>query len=371
MDNTSKLLFILLRAAVYPDFNERDTLVEQVDEAGNIWKDLYSLASAQGVLALAFDGVCRVEKEGWLPENIIVPQSLKILWSLNVEKIEERYDHQAKTLEKVTSFFAEYGIKTMVLKGYGLSLLYPVKKHRQYGDLDIWLFGQQKKGDELVRKEFGIKIDNGHHHHTVYKMDGVTVENHYDFVNVHAHPSSHLVEKKLRSLVKERSFSVDIGESKIYLPPLIFSALFILNHNAGHWAASGIKLRNIVDWALMIIRFHDRINWYVIADFAQKMNCDKFLHCMNAVCIDYLGVDQSLIPVFSRDAKLEKRILDDFLHPEFDEKAPSGNIFRALLFKYRRWWTNRWKHRIVYREGLFITFIMQIFSHLQKPKSLR
>lgn len=33
--------------------------------------------------------------------------------------------------------------------------------------------------------EKGIKIDNEHHHHTVFHVDGFMVENHCDIIDVH------------------------------------------------------------------------------------------------------------------------------------------------------------------------------------------
>lgn len=60
----------------------------------------------------------------------------------------------------------------MVLKGYGLSKNYPVPNHRPCGDMDIYLFGDQEKADKLIAEELGIKIDNSHHHHTVFQFQG-------------------------------------------------------------------------------------------------------------------------------------------------------------------------------------------------------
>lgn len=86
----------------------------------------------------------------------------------------------------------------------------------------------------------------------------------------------------------------------------------------------------------------------------------RFLHCLNAMSIDVLGIRSECFPSFERDAALERRVLNDILHPEFDEQAPQGNIVKGLIFKCRRWWANRWKHRMVYKEGLIATFFVQL-----------
>lgn len=103
---------------------------------------------------------------------------------------------------------------------------------------------------------------------------------------------------------------------------------------------------------------------------ASRMNMHRFLNCMNAISIDNLGLDAALIPPFERDVKLEKRVLNDILHPEFSEKFPEKGFVQIIWFKFRRWMANRWKHRIVYREGIIGTFFRQVYSHLLKPKSI-
>lgn len=91
----------------------------------------------------------------------------------------------------------------MLLKGYGVSLDYPIPAHRPCGDIDIWLFGQQEHADALLHREKGTAINLEKHHHTVFSLDGITVENHYDFLNVHAHASNREIEKKLQELAAE------------------------------------------------------------------------------------------------------------------------------------------------------------------------
>lgn len=56
--------------------------------------------------------------------------------------------------------YANNGIRMMVVKGYGLSLDWPVPNHRPVGDLDIYNFGKWKEADVLVAKECCIKEDD-------------------------------------------------------------------------------------------------------------------------------------------------------------------------------------------------------------------
>lgn len=337
------------------------------------WSAVYRLAASQGVLAIAWDGLQRLIGKGHLPADRQPDRALRLRWAYNVAQIEKRYARQRDALVKLADLYGSNGISTMLLKGYGLSLLYPRPAHRPCGDIDIWLFGKQAEADQALRRNCGIVVDEGEHHHTVFTFDGVPVENHYDFLNVHAHLSNRGIERRLKRLAAapEQCEAIGVDGRILYLPSADFHALFLLRHAAAHFAAAEIGLRHVVDWALFVGSCSGRIDWPVLERIARVQNMTRFLHCLNAIAIDCLGLDSRLVPSFGRDEALERRVLNEIIHPEFDAAAPKGGIVGVLCFKFRRWWANRWKHRIVYRESLVETFFVQLRSHLMKPDSLK
>ena len=361
-------LFLLLRRALGRP-RPADGAFAGLPAAG--WHALYRLAAAQGVLGIAWDGLRLLEEAAGLPADGAPPRELRIGWSLNTAQDERRYARQRRAIGRLAAFYARHGIRTMLLKGYGLSLCYPVPEHRPCGDIDIWLYGRQREADELLRREKGIAIDEEKHLHTVFRIDGVAVENHFDFLNVHAHPSNRQLERMLRVYAEQPGETIEVDGAEVALPPADFNALFLLRHAAAHFAAAEIGVRHLLDWMLFVERYGDRTDWERLERTAREMNMDRFLHCMNALAIDLLEMDAACVPAFRRDPALEQRVLEDILAPRFGEIPPQLGFFRGLLFRTRRWWANRWKHRIVYREGLASTFFAQLRSHLLKPASLR
>lgn len=358
---------------------------ELVPEGEFFWYNLYDLAAKQGVLAVVWD-VLSQGKARNKHSCVVMDRALMIRWAINVDKIEQTYLKQKKTIAALAHFFAEQGIRMLLLKGYGLSLNYPVPWHRPCGDIDIWLFGietddatgksciknVQAEADELLREKLNISIDEDKHHHTVFYFDGVMVENHYDFLNVHAHVSNRVIERRLQALARERMECVVVDGEEVYLPSADFNALFILRHTASHFAAEKIGLRHLLDWKYFVEKDASNIDWGALEWFAKEMNMHRFLYCMNAICVDFLGLSSDLLPHFERNRDLEHRVLNEIFYPEFSEPKPlRGGLFQSLNYKLRRWWANRWKHRIVYREDLVSTFFVQVWSHLMKPKTLR
>ena len=113
---------------------------------GTNWNAVSNLAFQHGVGAIAFDGIqCCYDWE--IP--IDMDTQTKLEWIGSVHQLEVGYQKQLYTIASLATFYQKHGIRMMVLKGYGLSLNYPKPNHRPCSDLDIYLFGEQKRADLL------------------------------------------------------------------------------------------------------------------------------------------------------------------------------------------------------------------------------
>ena len=371
MTEPRHILFALLHCGLHPGDDRVVGRFAHLFDSGQPtpdWQAVYKLAAKQGVLAVAGDGLQRLADAGVLTTESL-PVMLRLQWIANIDIIEKRYRRQRQAIARLAGFYARHDIEMLILKGYGLSLCYPVPEHRPCGDVDMWLFGRQQEADDLLRREKGIEIDVDKHHHTVFAVGGVTFENHYDFLNTHSHLSNREIERILPTTVRSEQCAIVEGEgSRAALPPVNFNALFLLRHTAGHFAAENIGLRHVSDWAMFVERYGGQIDWQRLERIAREHNMHRFLHSLNAMAVECTGVDASLFAgAGSDDKRLTARILNDILSPEFSERKPAGTLWRRYSFKLRRWLANRWKRSVVYRDGDFRNFIAQTASHLKKP----
>ena len=360
MTRAAERLFALVRATLRNRMDDA-SLFEGTDAAQ--WREIYDLSSVQGVLAQAWDGM------QLLPEAMRPPRALRLQWAVNVERIEKVYRRQERAIARLAAFYREHAIPMMLLKGYGLSLFYPVPEHRPCGDIDIWLFGRQPEADKLVAREWGVPVDVHKEHHTTFDVDGIMVENHYDFVNKETHASNARLERLFKQYAAQPGESVAVAGVAVYLPSEQLNALFLLRHAAVHFAAINIGLRHVLDWCVFVAHCHDRIDWPALYAVARETRMVGFLNCLNALCVDCLGLEAPSLPDFERDAELEKRVLDEILSPAFSGEQPEG-LLRVVRFKIRRWWANRWKHRLVFDEGLAGAFVHSAWAHLKRPRSI-
>jgi len=301
------------------------------------WTKIEALAVQHGLLAIVMDGMDK------LPSSMRPPQEVVLQWIGEVlQNYEARYADYRKRIGELAGFYQQQGYKMMVLKGYGLSLNWPNPKHRPCGDIDIYAFGKYKEADEALHKELGIKIEKGHHHHTVFEWHGYSVENHYDFVNVHYGHKNAELETVFKELAKDDSHSTEIDGEKVYLPSPNLHALFLLRHCMQDFASAEMNLRQVLDWVFFIEKHTSDIDWKWQVEMIKKFKMTDFFNCLNAICVGDLGFDVKMFPSVQFDPFMKERVLNEILSPTFPREEPKSLVPR-LTYKYRRWKGNAWK----------------------------
>jgi hypothetical protein len=360
------------------------------------WNAVRLLASIQGLAAVVLDGVKALmdmsadsgSEDGRRASSALEGLGLDFKFDWMGESVvmyEQRYEQYKKVIGRLAEFYNSHGFKMMILKGYGLSLNYPVPNHRPCGDIDIWQFGRYKEADAALSKEKGIKIDNSHHHHTVFYVDGFMVENHYDIINVHVYKANAELEKSFKALAMDDSNFVEVGGEKVYLPSANLHALFQLKHCISHFASTEINIRHVLDWAFFVEKHGSEIDWKWLVGVLDRFKMVEFFNCLNAICGDDLGFDAGLFAPANEalneiapsessrmvvDRELKERVLLDMITPEFSEEEPKGNVFKRVSFKYRRWQANAWKQRLCYSDNRFVSFWKSVWAHILKPSSI-
>lgn len=340
------------------------------DKLNNIdWQDVLALAEQQGLNAIVLDGIEQIKSLN-IQGVQGPPQDLLLEWIGEVlQDYESMYELYSRTIAEMAHFYNSHGYKMMVLKGYACSLDWPKPDHRPCGDIDIWLFGKQKEADALLSKEKGIKIDNSHHHHTVFDWGEFMVENHYDFINVHHHKSNKEFDKYLKELGSDDSYYIEVYGEKVYLPSPDLNALFLLKHMMMHFASEEITLRQLLDWAFFVEKHGKNVDWTGIIDIIERFGMKPAFEIFNAICVEDLGFDSGIFPHVQCGQSLKDKVMREILSPEFGVELPQ-EFYRRVLFKLRRWRGSIWKHELCYSESRWSAFWSGVWNHLLKPSSI-
>lgn len=329
-----------------------------------------SLASEQGLSAIVLDGAQALTDRCSLTEGRTMDKALKKQWiGTVIQSHEWKYVDYRKQIRDLARFFNDHDFRLMILKGYGLSLNYPIPQHRPCGDIDIWVFGKYKEADEAISRELKIPVDSSHHHHTTFSFNGYLVENHYDFVNVHYGHGNDKLEKIFKELAMDDSAKIEIDGETVHLPSANLHALFLLRHTMLHFASTEMTLRQVLDWGFLLEKHGSGIDWPWLMSVMDEYHMTDFFYCLNAICVEDLGFDVSVFPPFQFDVTLKDRVLNDILSPEFSEETPA-NIWKRILFKYRRWQANSWKQNLCYGDSRLKSFWVGVWGHLMKPSMI-
>ena len=360
------------------------------------WNEVQALAERQGLAAVLLDGIELLTDCQRPPKNLLLQWIGDVLQSYKY-----RYELYRRAIAELAGFYREHALKMMVLKGYACSLNWPKPEHRPCGDIDIWMFGKQKESDDTLQRAQGsaFKIDTSHHHHTVFYWRDFMVENHYDFVNVHAHKSSAELEKIFKYLGDERHIpsksaedsnnqelenertssllntngtnitNVLVKGEKVYLPSPNLHALFLIKHMVSHFAAAEITLRQVLDWAFFVENHTKDIDWEWLLVVLEKYHMKEFFNLINAICVDDLGFGADIFPTVQFLPELKERVLEDILDPAFTAAEPKVFLPR-MIYKYKRWQGNAWKQKLCYSESRWEMFRMGIWAKILKPASI-
>lgn len=311
------------------------------------WYDLYKLAAQQGVLALVYNS---------LGASIhYLPRKLKIQWALGVERIVGRYTKQEKCIKELSDILFQNGIKTVVLKGLGISQYYPNPSYRECGDFDCFLFEDFQKGNEIIVDKGGtLKGEDYKHSHIEYK--GLMVETHRFCTPIRGPRANKDFERYLQALLEEGTNQY-LADSHIIVPSATFTVLFLARHTMTHFLYEGINLRHIVDWACFMRKNQNNINWSEVYRWGDKMHLTIFINTLNAVAEGILGIE-----INNPNAVVDHRYTDRFLRSVMNENNRVYNKKALSLWK-QRWMIVKnmtvgyWKFSKVYKKSLLMEWV--------------
>lgn len=319
------------------------------------WTEVFTLSKKHGVLALAFDGFERLIKENDKYEHLITKEHKLHLLGY-VLKLEILYEKQKRTLRKLTHFYEKHNIKTLVLKGYGMSLYYPIPSHRTCGDIDVYLYGDIDQSDEILEK-VGIKIYRENAHHSTFKIDGVMIENHRTLFDVEIHKSNQRFEKIFQKLLQLPQERIRLSGQTLFRPCATLNAIHLIRHTGGDFVFGKIMLRQIVD-ICVFFSSKPNINWQYALYVLEDEGMMPFYNAVATICVEYFKVSPICFIGYTSSVDIANKVLNEIFTnahtiaenpPSIKQpKAFVSYCFCKLILLLR----NKWKYKMVYKESM-------------------
>ena len=297
------------------------------------WDLLMDVASEQSVIPWVWDGINKLPKEHH-PSRLY-----KINWGLSAQEAERTYYQQKDVLSQMISICNQNGIRLVLLKGIGLSELYPKPSLRTCNDIDIFLFDDYEKGNLLFCNGDYTFGEGDKHANFMYK--GITVENHLTIINTNTR-RQRLAESYIESTLHE----VDLTKDGYYILPPIGNLVFLLMHFLSHMESPiSPTIRNIVDFGMVLHKNRGRINPIECQNILRHLKISRPFELLLSMSEHVLGVDfteyhegsipkQDVQKALNMIAEKDSSIDVSYELPLFKQIKKRKEYYRRMKWKY-------------------------------------
>ena len=303
-----------------------------------VWQVLEDMANEQGLLGVMLDGVEKLPRE-------LRPEKKAILQSIGqLIQSEQQYAVQEHAAAEMALLLHKHGIRTYVLKGAVVAECYPRPEHRRSVDMDCFLLPEEGAEDvwergNRVLEEQGFEVRRDFYKNSTVVLPGLTVENHHYLTPWRGNKTL----KKLESLL-QRYLREDKGEDRfdgtwLCRPPVMVSALFLIEHAYSHFLHEGLTWRMVLDWQLFSRRHLDEIDWQAFQTRVDEFSFRRFYDSYNR-----LG--EYLVGELAADVlqPMDLHMLSDIWSPLDLHDSVTG--WRGKLALAGNTWRARWKYRL-------------------------
>ena len=254
-----------------------------------------------------------------------------------------KYDDMTRTLAQVVSDLQSAGIDPVLLKGHGLAANYPEPALRQCGDIDLYV------GDDAV-KAYDILAMSADR---IDKRKAAQYGKHFSAfvkdieIEVHRHTSSHPPGRYGRAYGKYASAGLsdhlqtyDVNGVNVATPSPDFNAYYVFDHLFEHFLMSGIGLRHICDWMMLLKRYSGRIDLENLKAILEGMDMMHPWQVFGTVIVKYLGFPKEEFPFYAESRKADKVFTRIMKEGNFgkDTSYYKGRSSSVLMTKLNSFW---------------------------------
>ena len=322
---------------------------------GASWQALESIANEQGLLGVMLDGVEKLPRELRLEKKAILQSIGQLIQS------EQQYAVQEHAAAEMALLLHQHGIRTYVLKGAVVAECYPRPEHRRSVDMDCFLVNENdnlnlnvnldlnaevwERGNRVV-EEAGFEVGRGFYKNSTFHLPGLTVENHRFMTPFRGNKRLKRLERLLQSIMFNDNLNVKVEASNrlfegtwLYRPPVMVSALFLIEHAYSHFLHEGLTWRHVLDWQMFSRRYREELDWGAFDGLIDEYGFRKFYD-------SYCRLGRYLVGGFTADGltPADRRMLSDVWAPLDVHESLHG--LKAKLQLAGNYWRARWKYKL-------------------------
>lgn len=270
----------LFKELILISLGKRDGFSRRLNEAD--WISLYTEAQRQAIGGILLDGVEKVIASGEDKPKFLMQ------WISQVLALENRNRLLNAKCKEITDVFNDLGLRSCVLKGQGVAMLYPNPLRRQCGDIDLWVEGYRDDIYKTLKARWNVGETVIHHAEVEIFKDTPT--------EIHFVPSfaySPFLYRRYKRFFKrwaDRQFANYDKTVGFACPTPDFNAVYSLMHIFHHVLHEGIGLRQLLDY-YYILRSLDKGQRGQVFEEMRNLDLAKFAEAVMYVEQQMFGLE--------------------------------------------------------------------------------
>ena len=278
------------------------------------FEELMEMAGEQTVTGLVGD--CLIKN------NIKLEREDALGLYAKMKAIEKANARVNENLVSFVKFMERKGIDYIIVKGQVAGSFYPNPNARMSGDVDLYFVGDNyQKIKSLVEQRLGkqlSKLSDGKH--VEFEVNGVIFELHDKLSRLATRKHQAYWDQMIDNAILEGTDTVIINGKEIKTLSSTYNAMYIFVHLFYHMTASGVGLRQLCDWAMIIAQsaFQDSSSKFQVKNVNVNDNLNpnkksslnredlggslkelgyfKAYKAMGAFLVEYLGLPEEQFP---------------------------------------------------------------------------
>lgn len=234
------------------------------------WKELYDIAKKQSLVGVCFAGVLKLQEQRQEP-----PEMLYLTWMGMAAKIQQRNEVVNRQCVDLQKRLSADGMNGCVIKGQGVGQIYPehLRGLRQSGDIDVFVHGGMKAVMQWVRK-YHLEAEGDYVHTHMDVFQDTEVEVHYRYGLLYNLWMNHKLQKWFDG--QKDYEEIALGDGSICVPTSQFNAVYLMLHTYRHLFASGVGLRQIMDYYCFLKAHESDIDKDMLLLQVKEFGMNKF-----------------------------------------------------------------------------------------------
>lgn len=257
-----------------------------INKYGNVdWDEVAFIADKHGIISLLYDAL-----DGGKNISDSAAERLKVVSN----KIVLQNYHLVFLARNVIDLLQKNNIPVVLLKGSGISGLYPVPELRKSGDVDLLLLDCtdiDRCGDILEKEGFCKVKDQVANHHIVFSThEKIEIEMHIMFAEPFDNKKTNEYLNNIYSTCKEHVTQTEVMGITFPVLENAYNGFYLLLHMLQHFLRSGFGLKLFCDWVVFWRQNVSDSEREMFLKLVTESGLKVFAKFVTTACVGYLGL---------------------------------------------------------------------------------